>query len=876
MNRMRWGLLLSALALLAGLPPAVAEPVVETLDNGTRLVVEVDHSRPVAAVRVYVGAGSIYEGKYLGGGITHFLEHTISEGSESRTLEEIEGELDAIGNTYNAYTTKDHTCYYATTAREDVGRAIDVISDFVLYPTFPEEHVETQRGIIQREMAMGDDDPMRRISHLLYETLFTTHPERYRIIGYPEVFNEITREDIVTYHEEMYVPGNIVVAVVGDIDGAAVIRQLRSIYGELPRRPRPAHELAQEPRQIAPRRRVAEDGSLQRAYLRIAWPTIDLFDPDLYALDTLSGYLTSGTSAPLVRKLRDELGLVDSISSYSATPARDTGFFAFAATLEPANLERVEQEIIAALDEVKENPPPRREIERVLKQVEAGEVFAQESAEGRASTLGQNLMITGDENFTERYVEGIRGVEPRQVSEVARKYFEPDRMTVVTLRPPVDDGAAAVAESAAEEAQTHARTLDNGLRVVIRENHAIPAVSIATATRAGLRYESAENVGITSLMAEMLVRGTRQYTREELAARVDRLGGSIAPYSGRNSFGLTAQFLAEDVEQALELTTEALFRPTFPEDELERERQLALARIAQQEDNVQAFALKTLLGELYREHPYQFMPEGTEESVNALTRDDLQSFHQAWARPAATAVVIAGDVDPGAVFAEMERLTKDLTAEEAQAPDTPREPPIEEPREEIVERPQQQALVACGFHALAVDDPDVPVLEVLDAVLSGSGMPGGRLHEALRGQQLVYFVHGFPILGLDPGPYVIYAGTAPETVGTVREQIEAIATDLAAEGPSEDELELAKGMAVASHRMGLQTNSSLAQTMALDAIYGLGEDHWESYADRINAVTGDQVRQMADRLLDLQEAAVVVTTPGSTGEDNEGQQTDGR
>ncbi|MFP4249637.1 MAG: M16 family metallopeptidase [Armatimonadota bacterium] len=872
MIRIRWGLLLSTFALLViGTQAAVTEPVVETLDNGTRLVVEVDHSRPVAAVRVYVGAGSIYEGEYLGGGITHFLEHTISEGSRSRALEEIEAELDAIGNTYNAYTTKDHTCYFATTAREDVGRAIDVISDFVLNPTFPEEHVETQRGIIQREMAMGDDDPMRRISHLLYETLFTTHPERYRIIGYPEIFNEITRDDIVSYHKEMYVPGNIVVAVVGDIDGAEVLEQLRSTFGELARRPKPAHELAQEPRQIAPRRRVSEDASLQRAYLRVAWPTIDLFDPDLYALDTLSGYLTSGTSAPLVRKLRDELGLVDSISSYSATPARETGFFAFTATLDPENLERVEQEIIAALDEVKDNPPPKREIERVLKQVEAGEVFAQESAEGRASTLGRNLMITGDEDFTERYVEGIRGVTPRQVSEVARKYFDPDRMTVVTLRPPVDDGAAAAAESAAEAAQTHARTLDNGMRVVVRENHAVPAVSITTATRAGLRYESAEDVGITSLMAEMLVRGTEQYSREQFAASVDRLGGSIAPYSGRNSFGLTAQFLAEDVTRGLELTAEALFRPTFPENELERERQLALARIARQDDSAETVALRTLLGELYREHPYQFMPAGTEESVSGLTRDDLQSFHESYARPAATAVVIAGDVDPEAVFAEMERLTEDLTAEEPQAPETPREPPIEEPREEIVERPQQQqALVAVGFHALAVDDPDVPVLEVLDAVLSGSGMPGGRLHEALRGRQLVYFVHGFPILGLDPGPYVIYAGTAPETVGTVREQIEGIVTDLAADGPSEDELELAKGMAVASHRMGLQTNSSLAQTMALDTIYGHGEDHWESYADRINDVTGDQVRQMAERLLDLQEAAMVVTTPGVTPEENEG------
>ncbi|MFW5869152.1 MAG: M16 family metallopeptidase [Armatimonadota bacterium] len=599
MTRVRWGLLLSALALLAGVQAVSAEPVVETLDNGARLVVEVDPSRPVAAVRVYVGAGSIYEGEYLGGGITHFLEHTISEGSRSRTLEEIEAALDTIGNTYNAYTTKDHTCYYATTTREDVDTAIEVISDFVLNPTFPQEHVETQRGIIEREMAMGDDEPMRRISHLLYETMYTTHPDRYRIIGYPEVFDAITRDDIVSYHEEMYVPDNIVVTVVGDIDGAAALEQLRSIYGELPRNPKPAVELAREPQQIAPRRRVDEDASLQRAYLRVAWPTIDLFHPDLYALDTLSGYLTSGESAPLVRRLRDELGLVDSIATYSATPSYNTGFFAFAATLDPANLERVEQEIVAALEEIRDNPPPKREIERVLKQVEAGEIFAQESAEGRASTLGRNLMITGDENFTERYVEGIRGVTPGQVSDVARKYFGADRINVAILRPPLEDGVAEQVERAAEEARTHERTLDNGLRVIVRENHSVPAASIATATLGGLRYETADNVGITSLMAQMFVRGTKEYTRQQFAERIDRLGGSLQPFSGRNSFGLTGQFLSDDIDTGLSLAVQALFHPTFPQDEFESQQKLALAGIAQQQDDVQSVALKTLLDELY-------------------------------------------------------------------------------------------------------------------------------------------------------------------------------------------------------------------------------------------------------------------------------------
>lgn len=862
MTKHRWCFAIAAGLVLASLHVAWAEPVVETLDNGCRLVVEVDRSRPVAAFRVYIGTGSIYEGPYLGGGISHFLEHTISEGSRSRTLDEIEAELNALGNAYNAYTTKDHTCYFATVASEDISRAIDVISEFVLFPTFPEEHVETQRGIIQREMAMGDDDPGRVIHHLLSETLFTTHPERYRIIGYPERFNELTRDDIVDYHRTTYVPDNMVVVAVGDFDGDAVLGQLRAIFGEATRRPQPAHELVSEPTQIAPRRRVEVDANLQRAYLRIAWPTVSIFNPDLYALDTLSSYLTGGESALLVRRLRDELGLVDGISSYSATPRHDAGYFAFGATLDPANLERVEEEIVAALDQVARRAPDRREIERVRRQVEAAEIFAQESAEGRASMLGSNLLIANDVDFGTRYLEGIRKVTPEQVRDVARRYFVPERMNVALLTPPTATEAVRADRTRTREARTHQRTLENGLTVVVRENHSVPAVSISTATLGGLRYETAENAGITALMAEMLVRGSQHHTRNELAERVDRLGGSLVPFSGRNSFGLNAHFMAGDLPAALELTLDALFRPTFPAEELERQRQLTLAAIERQGDDVQAFAFRELLSDLFTRHPYRFLPIGTAESVAALTAEDLRSFHQAWTRPSATAVVIAGDVDPAEAFAQVERLTKGIATDAPEPAPAPTEPPVAEPRERIIERPQQQAIVAYGFHGLAVNDPERDVLDVLDAVISGSGMPGGRLHERLRGQQLVYFVHGSPILGLDPGAYVIYAGTAPETADTVREEIEAIVAAIATAPPTAEEMGLAKRAASISNLSGLETNSSLAQTIALDVIYGLGAENWESYDERLDAVTAEQVQALAQRLLDLERSVVVVTTPG--------------
>lgn len=857
--------LLVALTFLLALGLAQAAPVVETLDNGFRLIVEADHSRPVAAFRVYIGTGSIYEGRWLGGGISHFVEHVIGQGSETRSAEEIEAILDDLGNTYNAYTSKDTTCHYLTCAGEDIRRAIDVVSDFLLHPRFAPEEVETQRGIIMREMAMRDDNPAAVISDLLAETLFTTHPYRYRIIGYPEMFQALTRDDLVAYCREQYVPDNMLAVAVGDFDADEVRAQMREIFDAMPRRPKPAVELAQEPDQIAPRRRVEVRETLQRAYLDLAWPTISIFDPDLYALDTLSYYLSGGDSSLLVRRLRDELGLVDSIGSYSFTPDYDAGYFAIAAVLDPANLERVEQEVIAELDRVAARPPTRRDLERVIRQVEAGEIYGQETAEGRAESLGYNLLITGDAEFSKRYLEGIRAVTPAQVSAVARKYFRPERTNVVILRPPVEAAAAARTDRRAEQARTITRALANGLTVVVRESHELPVVSVATASLGGLRYETAQNVGITSLMAQMLTRGTRKYSRAQINERVDRLGGSLSAYGGRNSFGVTAHFLAEDLDTALELTAEALFRPTFPADELERQRQLTLASIAAQGDSVETVAYRAMLRELFTVHPYRFLPTGTAESVSGLTRAELEAFHAAYARTASTAFVVAGDVDPEAVFARVEELTRDLTAQPPAPPTAPVEPPITQTREEIIRREQEQAIVAYGFHAPALTDPRREVFTMLDAVLSGAGMPGGRLHTALRGQELVYFVFGSPLMGLDPGAYIIYAGTAPEQVLRVRGEIEGILAEVATSGPSAEEMALARRAAIAANRQGLETGAALAQTIALDVVYGFGPEHWESFEARIEAVTADQVRQLAAEMFDLQRAATVVTTPEPEG-----------
>ncbi len=859
MNRRVLGWLICALLMALG--TASATPVVETLDNGCRVIVEEDHSRPVAALRVYVGVGSALEGEWLGAGVTHFLEHVIDEGTPTRTADEMDALVESMGNNSNAYTTRDHTCYHITTTGGMIGEAIDLYADFVLNSSLPEEEVETQRGIIQREMAMGDDEPDRIIYSLFAETMFLRHPHRYRIIGYPETFAAVTRDELARFHSLWYVPDNIVVVVVGDVDGKAVLGQLRDSFGAAPRRAAPAVELQSEPEQIAPRRRVRVKEGLSRAYLQMGWPTVNIFHEDLYPLDVLAYYLTAGDSSPMVARLRDELGLVDGISCYSATPWYDAGRFVFSAVLDPDNLAKAEAEIVASVQRVAEHPPGRADLARVLRQMRVREVYGQETAEGRAASLGSNLMTTGDVDFSEHYLEGIAGVTPAQIKRVIGKYFRPERLSVAILSPTQPRAARDGGSDRGGQAATVVRKLDNGLTVVVRENHSLPLVSISTATLGGLRYETPDDAGITSLMASMLSRGAAGRTREQIASSVDRAGGSLEPYSGRNSFGVDASFMAEDLPLALGLVADIWMRPTFPEDELAAQKRLTLAGIEARADSVESFAFEALLGDLYTVHPYGQMTSGTTESVEALTREDLADFHRRYATVNGSVLAICGDVDAEDVLARVAEVMRAAPAHAQEMPTPPVEPPVEQRREREIARSQGQAIVAYGFHGLAVADPDRAAMDVLDAAFSGVGFPGGRLHETLRGQQLVYFAHAVPISGVDPGPFVIYEGTQAETVEVVRSETERLVTEITSEPISDDELARAQSMCIASELVDLQTNGALAQTMALDTLYGLGPDRWEGYAARIEAVTADDVLAVAKRVLDLNRCVVVVTTP---------------
>jgi len=698
---------------------------------------------------------------------------------------------------------------------------------------------------------------------LFSETVFKVHPSRYRIIGYEQQFSSLQRADLVAFHGANYVPENVVAVVVGDFDGNEVMGYLKELLGKEPKAALRRPTLPAEPVQIAPRRNVEVREGLNRAYLLVGWPTVSLFSPDLYALDVAAYVLGNGESSRLVLKLRDELGLVDGIGAFSYTPPYDAGIFGIRAALAPANLKAAEAAIAAEVQRLIAEDATADELEKTINQKAAEVIYAQETIEGRATVLGTDLVSTGDADFSRLYVANIRKVTAAEVRRVAAKYLRPETLDTAILGPAAVAEAEVTAadQTAGSSGRIVSHRLDNGLLVLVQEAHHSPTVSMLAGFKGGVRYETEATNGLCHLTAAMLTRGTEKRTYQEIATSIDRMAAMLAPFSGRNTFGLQAQCTSDTFEQVLAIFADCIRNCSFPVQELERERQLALAAISARNDDVDAVAQDLLAANLYRKHPYRMSELGSASSVSALKREQLVEFYRRYARPNGMVLAILGDVKAGEAIERVQALFGDFEIGEIMPPPIAQEPAATTGVVKQIGRKQQQAIVIYGFPGVRITDEGRYARDVMTAVLAGMPLPGGRLHEVLRGSELVYATWAYAMPGIETGHFEIYAATHPQKVAEVRAKTEEVVRGLAAGGPGTGELERGKSMAIAAHELALQSNLDRAQTIVLDELYKLGFDNYLKYAENIESVTAEQVRRQAVELLNLSQATVVITEP---------------
>ncbi|MCG2659767.1 MAG: insulinase family protein [Kiritimatiellae bacterium] len=846
-----------------------------------------NHNLPLTSFILSVNAGSAQEGKFAGCGISHFIEHMIFKGTPKRPPGIISRAINDLGGAINAYTSLDRTVFLVDIPSAHWSKGLAVLADAVMNASFPDDEWRREKDVILREMAMGKDNPERRVSELLCQTAYSVHPYRVPVIGYEDIFKTITRADLLAFFHRHYMPNNMIVSIVGDVRVDDVRAEVQKQFGDYPRRAYPGIVLPSEPEQIG-LRTARQTGAWTVARLEWAWHTVPLSHPDAPALDLLASIVGQGRSSRLGHAIKENKKLVSQIEAWSFTP-REAGLFGISAVFDPTNEPTLAQALEGEIARYSTAPFSLEEIEKARRQMLTGTLTAFQTMHGQADQFTSGEFYAGTPFFFQVYLRRLRDVTPASLTGVVRRYLTPDNLTKAVLMPDMtedgprgtrgkrqiypalrgttndgrqmtdDSGQKSEYAPRSSEGMVQKATTASGLVLLTRADHKLPFVDFQVACGGGLLFENESNNGISSLMAELMTRGTARRSAQKIAGVVESRGGSFSAFAGQNSFGLKARCLKEDAGAFMDLLADCLLNPAFATDEVAKQKTVQLAAIKQQRESPMFLAQEALRQVLFPGHPYRFSPEGTSASVQALSRQALRDYHAKTVVSGNAVLAIFGDITVDEARALAKRLLVRFPAGVRPALEHKASQPIL-PQQVARTVPKEQTIILTGFPGIDLKDPRRDALDILQEAMNGLS---SDLMTRIRDEQgLVYYTGVLQRPGLEPGFLALYAGTHTGAVDRVQGLMQAEVHRVTTQGLRAEEFERSRAQLIADHQQRLQLNGEIALECILNELYGLGYGYSFALAQRLQALTPEDVRRAAAALLVPDKCVTVVVQPG--------------
>jgi zinc protease len=836
-------------------PPSTAQKRI--LPNGLTIIVQEDRSAPVASVQVWCGTGSVDENEHLGAGLSHILEHMLFKGTKTNPANAIAQKVQNVGGYINAYTSFDRTVFWIDVPKDGTSVALEVLSDAVMNSTLPAEEYATEQEVIRREFAMGMDDPDRMAGQLLFATAYQRHPYRLPVIGVLDVYNQLTRDQVMQYYRARYVPNNLTFIVVGDVDAGAVYQQLADFFKDHPARSLQPVFIPGEPPQLG-RRETHQGFITELTRLSLAWHIPEITHPDVPALDLLSTILGDGRSSRLYRRVREETGLAYGVSAFSYTPG-DPGLLGIDATVEPDKRDGARDLILKIIDEIKDAGVTDNELAKAKKISLSHHLGALTTMRGQASDLGSNWFLTRNLNFTRDYLGAVQKITAEEIRRVAGKYLVDDNLTVISLNPTTAVAAKSESSQAITAGEIQKIELSNGLRLLVREDPRLPLVSIASVFRGGLLAETRATNGITRLMAKVLLKGTKTRTAEQIADTIEAVGGSIGSDAGNNSFSVAVDVTQPDLGLGVEILADVLLNATMPDEAVARERDVQLAGIKEDEEQLTTVARNILREALFRDHPYALRGKGSAESVARLTRKDLLAFRDRHLVGRNGVVSVFGNVKVAEVRELFEKALGKMKAGELALKNPPQPSPLATTVTVESLKEKAQGVLMVGYRGADMFSEDRYALELIDEASSDLG---SRFFVRIREQMgLAYYVGASQMQGLVPGLFLFYLGTDPQKIEPVKAALLEEIGKLATEGLTEEELTRAKKKLIGQQQIANQSNDSFGYMAALDELYGLGFDHYKTLEREVEGITLEDVRRVAAKYFQKQPYVLALVRP---------------
>lgn len=402
------------------------------LPNGIRVLSETIPYVKSVALGIWIGTGSRFE-EDTNHGISHFIEHLMFKGTQSRSAKEIAETVDAVGGQLNAFTAKEHTCYYIKVIDSHLGLGMDILGDMLLNSKFDADDITREREVVIEEIHMYEDSPDELVHDLHLGKVWSGHVLGRNILGSVDSVGQLNYEKIKDYYHSHYTADNLVIAGAGNLTHENLVELATQYFGHLSgvkKFPKQTGPVLTPARSIYPK-------DTEQVHLCLGTASVAQNSPDLYTTHILNNILGGGISSRLFQAIREERGLAYSVYSYQ-TNYSDGGLFTVYAGTRPGNTAQVLDLIIQNLADVKKNGISAKELTRAKEQIKGGLLLGLESSSSRMSRIGKLEITLGKYVSLEEVVHKIEQVTLDDLDRMANTLFLAENLSLTVLGPVKD------------------------------------------------------------------------------------------------------------------------------------------------------------------------------------------------------------------------------------------------------------------------------------------------------------------------------------------------------------------------------------------------------------------------------------------------------
>lgn len=883
------------------------------LDNGLQVIFHIDRSDPVVAVALttHVGSAREIEGRT---GFAHLFEHLLFLESENLG----KGGLDKMsarigGSGANGSTSRDRTNYFQTVPNDALEKMIwaeaDKLGFFI--NTVTEAVLAKEKQVVKNEKRQSNDNrPYGHNFYVIDKNLYPEgHPYSWEVIGSLEDLQNATLQDVKDFYNRWYVPNNVTLTIAGDFDIDQAKQWVHKYFSEIKRGGDIPKQEKQPVTLIETKKLYHEDNFARVPQLTLAWPGVHNYHQDAYALEVLSTYVSQGKKAPLYKVLVEDKKLTDAVEAYQYNSELAGQFMIQVTAFSDTNLQDVFNSIQEGLSKFEAEGISKADLDRIKAGQETNFYKSLSSVLGKGFQLAQYKIFAGDPGFINQDVKNILAVTSEDVMRVYNTYVKGKNFVATSFVPkgqlelalidskladvveePIVEGAEADFDSsiAADYERTPSsfdRTIEppygkspnvkvpevwkdelsSGMQVFGIENNEVPLVEFKIQLQGGMLLEDPDKIGVSNLLAELLTKGTKTKTPEQLESAIETLGATINAYATKESIIISGSSLKKNYAKTMALVQELVLEPRWDEKEFELLKQSTLSQIERQKAEPNSIASNEFDKLIYGEnHILSYDNLGTEASVNAIGLEDLKTYYLNYVAPNVTKAHVVGAISKHEVTASLQDLNSKWATKEVVFPE------IKDPITPTVSKVYfydvpgaKQSVLMFGYPALAATDADYYPASLLNYRLGGGGFASQLTQQLREGKGYTYGI-GSGFSGTTyKGPFVISSGVRSNVT---YESARLVMDILKQYGKNYDEndLEITKGYMIKSNARAFETLSSKLNMLTNISIYGYADDYAKQQEAIVRALTVADIKTLAESYLNTNKMIYLVVGDAST------------